>query len=76
MTTQEMLHIAMAQSAEDLGCRPEDFLADGPVLRSFKMGTGARKILRACTSLPEAMPCAKNGRSWMCWGWALMIRGT
>lgn len=50
MTTREMLHIAMTQSAEDLGCRPEDFLADGPILRPFKMGTGARKYLKPAMS--------------------------
>ena len=28
MTNQDLLRIAMSQSAEDLGCRPDDFLSD------------------------------------------------
>ena len=50
MTNQEMLHIAMAQSGEDLGCRPEDFLAEGPMLRPFRMEAWARKYLKPAMS--------------------------
>ena len=46
MTSQEMLRIAMEQSAEDMGCRPEDFLAEKPVVVPFRLGKGARSYYR------------------------------
>lgn len=45
MTNHEMLEIAMAQSAEDMGCAPQDFLAKDNVVASLNMGNGARKYL-------------------------------
>ena len=43
MTTQEMLRIAMIQSAEDIGCRAEDFLSPRNLVVPFKPGPGAKK---------------------------------
>lgn len=40
-----MLRIAMAQSAEDMGCRGEDFLAGQNRVVPFHLGAGARKYL-------------------------------
>ena len=45
MTNQEMLRIAMRQSAEDMGFAPEDFLQDRSVVRPFRLGAKARKYL-------------------------------
>ncbi len=47
MTNREMLRIAMEQSAEDVGCRPEDFTLESPVIRPFALGRNARKYLKA-----------------------------
>ncbi|MBQ8080695.1 MAG: GNAT family N-acetyltransferase [Clostridia bacterium] len=47
MTNQDMLRIAMAQSAEDMGCRADDFLKDHPALVPFRLGAHARKYLEA-----------------------------
>lgn len=46
MTNREMLEIAMQQSAEDIGCRTEDFKTDKNVLVPLKMGKNARKYLK------------------------------
>ena len=46
MTNREMLQIAMNQSAEDIGCRADDFLLSDNVTVSFFLGTNARKSLR------------------------------
>lgn len=46
MTNQEMLRTAMAQSAEDIGCRADDFLKDHSVLVPFQLGAKARKYLK------------------------------
>ena len=46
MTHQEMLWIAMAQSAEDIGCRAEDFRADVPVIVPHRLGPNARSYLK------------------------------
>ena len=43
MTNQDLLRIAMSQSAEDLGCRPDDFLSDKNVIVPFKLGDNAKK---------------------------------
>ncbi len=45
MTCDEMLNIAMAQSAVDLSCRPEDFTAAENRLVISKPAPGARKYL-------------------------------
>ncbi len=42
MTNQQIRAIAMAQSATDIGCRPEDFLATEPVVVDAVIGEGAR----------------------------------
>ena len=52
MTNQEMLNIAMRQSAEDIGCKPDDFLKNQNVTVPFHLGKNARKYLKepiACT---------------------------
>ena len=46
MTNQEIRKIAMSQSAEDMGCRPDDFLLDYPVIVPLHLGTNARKYLK------------------------------
>lgn len=46
MTNQEILRIAMEQSAVDSGCRPEDFLSEEPVVVISKTHPDARKYLR------------------------------
>ena len=47
MTERDMLRIAMEQSAEDMGCAAEDFLAEENVLVPYRMGEGARRYLKA-----------------------------
>lgn len=42
MTNEELLRIAMRQSAEDIGCRPEDFLSDENEIVPFKLGENAK----------------------------------
>ena len=52
MTNQEMLQIALRQSAEDIGCRAEDFLCTDNVTVPFHLGAKARKYLKepiSCT---------------------------
>lgn len=46
MTNREMMEIAMRQSAEDIGCRKEDFQAEKNVVSPFKLGKHARKYLK------------------------------
>ena len=43
MTNQEILEIAMEQSAADLNCRAEDFMKDEPVVVRGGIGPGAKK---------------------------------
>ena len=43
MTNSEIKEIALRQSAEDIGCRPEDFLSDNNVVVPFCLGEKARK---------------------------------
>ena len=46
MTNREMMEIAMRQSAEDMGCRVEDFKADKNVVVPINLGKKARKYLK------------------------------
>jgi GNAT superfamily N-acetyltransferase len=46
MTTQNMLHIAMAQSAEDVGCKAEDFLSERSLVVPLKPGANAKKYYK------------------------------
>lgn len=48
MTNCEIIEIAMRQSAEDMGCREEDFLADRNIIRLLKLGKNARKTYKNC----------------------------
>ena len=43
MTDRDMIEIAMRQSAEDIGCRPEDLEADKNVVLLHRRGKNARK---------------------------------
>ena len=43
MTNHDMLEIAMKQSAEDIGCAPDDFTSDENVIVTFRLGVNARK---------------------------------
>ena len=42
MTNRDIMRIAMEQSAEDMGCRPEDFLAADNVIAPLRLGARAR----------------------------------
>lgn len=46
MDNDKIRHIAMCQSAEDLGCKAEDFLSSENKVVPFKLGPGARKYLK------------------------------
>lgn len=46
MTNREILQIAMNRSAEDIGCRADDFLLSDNVTVPFCLGTNARKYLK------------------------------
>ena len=46
MTRKEIIDTAMRQSAEDMGCLPEDFLRSENVIRPFRLGEKARKYLK------------------------------
>ena len=46
MTNQEMLTIAMKQSAEDIGCSADSFLKKENVAVPFHLGANARKYLK------------------------------
>ena len=46
VTNREMLQIALKQSAEDIGCRAEDFLKRENVTVPFRLGANARKYLK------------------------------
>ncbi len=50
-TNTDILRIAMAQSACDIGCDAADFLRDGPVLVDGVVGPNARKYYK------EPIPC-------------------
>ena len=46
MIAKEILYTAMKQSAEDIGCKAEDFLREQNVVVPFRLGNKARKYLR------------------------------
>ncbi len=46
MTNKEILQIAMNQSAEDMGCRADDFLISDNVTVPIRLGVNARKYLK------------------------------
>ncbi|MBR2754457.1 MAG: GNAT family N-acetyltransferase [Lachnospiraceae bacterium] len=46
MTNKDLLRIAMAQSAADIGCRPDDFLADNNVVVPFQLNADAKKYYK------------------------------
>ena len=46
MTDREMHRIAMEQSAEDIGCKAEDFTKTENVICSYHMGDNARIYLK------------------------------
>ena len=46
MTNKDILRIAMKQSAEDIGCKAEDFLKSENVTVPFQLGTNARKYYK------------------------------
>lgn len=45
MRAENILQIAMEQSAEDIGCKAEDFMKNQNVLVPFRLGKNARKYL-------------------------------
>lgn len=46
MDKNEMLRIAMSQSAEDIGCKTDDFVKQENVVAELKLGKNARKYLK------------------------------
>ena len=46
MTTQDMLRIAMQQSAEDIGCTADDFLSDHNVVVPIRLGSKSKKYYK------------------------------
>ena len=46
MTNKDILRIATEQSAEDMGCRADDFLKTENVVVPFRLGEAARKYLK------------------------------
>lgn len=46
MIIEEILHIAMEQSAEDINCKMEDFMKSQNVIVPFRLGKNARKYLK------------------------------
>lgn len=46
MTNQDLLQIAMKQSAEDIGCKADDFLLSNNAMVPFNLGANARKYLK------------------------------
>jgi Predicted acetyltransferase len=46
MNNKEMLQIAMSQSAEDIGCKAEDFTKSENVICKYHMGDKARKYIK------------------------------
>ena len=46
MTNKEILETALKQSAEDIGCKAEDFLRSENVICPYHMGENARKYLK------------------------------
>ena len=46
MTNRDIMRIAMEQSAEDMGCRPEDFLAADNVIAPLRLWARARAYYR------------------------------
>lgn len=46
MTNKDILHIAMEQSAADIGCKAEDFLSDKNVVVPLSMGPNAKRYYK------------------------------
>ena len=46
MTDKDILRIAMEQSAEDIGCKAEDFTKTENVICKYHMGENARKYIK------------------------------
>lgn len=46
LTNRDILKIAMTQSAEDIGCRAEDFLADSSVVVDLNIGPNAKQYYK------------------------------
>ena len=59
ITNEEILRVAMRQSAEDIGCSPDDFLKDSNVIVPFKLGEKAKVYYK----LPIACNCISYGNN-------------
>jgi GNAT superfamily N-acetyltransferase len=46
MNNKEILEIAVKQSAEDIGCKPEDFFSGSNTVVPFKLGKNAKKYYK------------------------------
>ena len=57
MTNEDLLRVAMEQSAEDLGCKREDFIGDKNVIVPLKLGENAKKYYK----LPIGCNCVSYG---------------
>lgn len=45
MTNEEIIKIATEQSAEDIGCKAEDFFSNKNVVVPFKLGKNAKNTI-------------------------------
>ncbi len=52
MITEEILHIAMEQSAEDINCKTEDFLKNQNVIVPFRLGK-KHEIIPKCRCMDK-----------------------
>lgn len=59
MNVEKIFRIAMEQSAEDIGCNPEDFMRAENVIVPFCLGKGARKYLKAPIAA-DFVSCGNN----------------
>ena len=46
MTNKELFQISIEQSAEDIGCKADDFLADENIVVPFRLGTNAKRFYK------------------------------
>ena len=46
MKNKEILEIAVKQSAEDIGCKPEDFFSGSNTVVPFRLGKNAKKYYK------------------------------
>ncbi len=60
MTYNDMLRIAMEQSAEDLGCKADDFTKTCNVIVPYNLGKNVRKYLKLPITANLYLPSWSN----------------